>query len=118
MQCGIIRKRSPGRFIPHNFMGFFNELDHWKLGENLGIASWDSYPLGFTEQFAVSVEEHVTWTATAHPDFAAFHHDLYRGVTGVASGFRWRQAPLRRLADLLRRRDWLLAMSIALRPGN
>ncbi len=28
MQCNIIRKHSPGRFITHNFMGFFNEFDH------------------------------------------------------------------------------------------
>jgi beta-galactosidase len=80
MQCDIIRAHSPGRFITHNFMGFFNEFDHWKLGENLDIASWDSYPVGFTEQFPFSEEEHVKWAETAHPDIAAFHHDLYRGV--------------------------------------
>ena len=80
MQCDIIRKHSPGRFITHNFMGFFNEFDHWKVGENLDLASWDSYPVGFTEQFPFSEEEHVTWAETAHPDIAAFHHDLYRGV--------------------------------------
>ena len=80
MQCDIIRKHSPGRFITHNFMGFFNEFDHWKLGENLDIASWDSYPVGFTEQFPFSEDEHITWAETAHPDIAAFHHDLYRGV--------------------------------------
>ena len=80
MQCDIIRKHSPGRFITHNFMGFFNEFDHWKLGENLDLASWDSYPVGFTEQFPFSEEDHVTWAETAHPDVAAFHHDLYRGV--------------------------------------
>jgi beta-galactosidase len=80
MQCDIIRKHSPGRFITHNFMGFFNEFDHWKLGENLDIASWDSYPVGFTEQFPFSEDEHVRWAETAHPDIAPFHHDLYRGV--------------------------------------
>ena len=80
MQCDIIRKHSPGRFITHNFMGFFNEFDHWKLGENLDLASWDSYPVGFTEQFPFSEEDHVTWAETAHPDIAAFHHDLYRSV--------------------------------------
>ena len=80
MQCDIIRKHSPGRFITHNFMGFFNEFDHWKLGENLDIASWDSYPVGFTEQFPFSEDEHIKWAETAHPDIASFHHDLYRGV--------------------------------------
>ena len=80
MQCDIIRKHSPGRFITHNFMGFFNEFDHWKVGENLDLASWDSYPVGFTEQFPFSEAEHIKWAETAHPDIAAFHHDLYRGV--------------------------------------
>lgn len=80
MQCDIIRKHSPGRFVTHNFMGFFNEFDHWKLGENLDFASWDSYPLGFTEQFPFSEGEHMKWAETAHPDIAPFHHDLYRGV--------------------------------------
>ena len=82
MQCDVIRKHSPGRFITHNFMGFFNEYDHWKLAENLDIASWDSYPVGFTQQFPFSDEEHVKWATTAHPDIASFHHDLYRGVGG------------------------------------
>ncbi len=82
MQCDVIRKHSPGRFITHNFMGFFNEFDHWKLAENLDIASWDSYPVGFTQQFPFSDEEHVKWATTAHPDIASFHHDLYRGVGG------------------------------------
>lgn len=80
MQCDIIRAHSPGRWITHNFMGFFNEFDHWKLGENLDFASHDSYPLGFAEQFPFTEEEHVKWAETSHPDIAPFHHDLYRGV--------------------------------------
>jgi beta-galactosidase len=80
MQCEIIRAHSPGRFVTHNFMGFFNEFDHWKLAENLDLASWDSYPLGFVEGFPFSEEERVRWAETSHPDIAPFHHDLYRGV--------------------------------------
>ena len=51
MQCEILRRHSPGRWITHNFMGFFNEFDHWKVGENLDFASWDSYPIGFADRF-------------------------------------------------------------------
>jgi beta-galactosidase len=80
MQCDIIRVHSPGRFVTHNFMGFFNEFDHWKVAENLDLASHDSYPLGFAEQFPFSEEEHIKWAETSHPDIAPFHHDLYRGV--------------------------------------
>jgi beta-galactosidase len=80
MQCDIIRAHSPGRWVTHNFMGFFNEFDHWKLAENLDLASHDSYPLGFAEQFPFTEKEHVKWAETSHPDIAPFHHDLYRGV--------------------------------------
>jgi beta-galactosidase len=80
MQCDIIRANSPGRWITHNFMGFFNEFDHWPLGEHLDLASWDSYPIGFTEKFPFSEDEKQRWAETSHPDVAPFHHDLYRGV--------------------------------------
>ena len=80
MQCDIIRKHSPGRFITHNFMGFFNEFDHWDVGDNLDLASWDSYPIGFAEQFLPTEAEKARWTDTSHPDIAPYHHDLYRAV--------------------------------------
>jgi len=80
MQCGVIREHSPGRWITHNFMGFFNEFDHWPLGEHLDLASWDSYPIGFVERFPFTEDERATWAQTSHPDIAPFHHDLYRGV--------------------------------------
>jgi beta-galactosidase len=82
MQCEIIRRHSPGRWITHNFMGFFNGFDHWPLGQDLDLASWDSYPIGIVEQFPFSEAERDRWHETSHPDFAPFHHDLYRGVGG------------------------------------
>ena len=80
MQCAIIRKHSPDRWITHNFMGFFNEFDHWPFAEHLDVASWDSYPIGFVERFPFSEEERNRWAETSHPDIAPYHHDLYRGV--------------------------------------
>ena len=79
-QVEIIRRHSPGRRITHNFMGFFNEFDHWSVGENLDFASWDSYPIGFVERFPFPDAERARWHDTSHPDIAPFHHDLYRGV--------------------------------------
>ncbi|MET0529094.1 MAG: beta-galactosidase [Microvirga sp.] len=79
MQVEILRTHSPGRFITHNFMGFFREFDHWRF-DHLDLASWDSYPLGFLETFPFSDEERNRWALTSHPDVAAFNHDLYRGV--------------------------------------
>jgi beta-galactosidase len=80
MQCDILRAHSPGRWITHNFMGFFNDFDHWAVGDNLDLASWDSYPIGFVERFPFTEEEKNRWALTSHPDIAPFHHDLYRGV--------------------------------------
>ena len=80
MQAAILRKHSPGRFVTHNFMGFFHDFDHFALGEHLDLASWDSYPLGFVERFPFSEAERTRWATTSHPDIAPFHHDLYRAV--------------------------------------
>jgi beta-galactosidase len=104
MQCEIIRRHSPGRWITHNFMGFFNEFDHWALGEHLDFASWDSYPIGLVEHFPFDDSERLRWQDTSHPDVAPFHHDLYRGVgrgrfwvmeqqPGPVNWARWNPAP-------------------------
>ncbi len=81
LQCDILRARSPGRDIVHNFMGFFTDFDHHAVGRDLDVASWDSYPLGFLEQFWFSEAEKKAFLRQGHPDIAAFHHDLYRGCT-------------------------------------
>jgi beta-galactosidase len=78
-QTEILRTHSPGRDIVHNFMGFFTQFDHHAVGRDLDVASWDSYPLGFLEQFWFSEEEKQRYCRQGHPDIAAFHHDLYRG---------------------------------------
>ncbi len=80
MQAAILRAHSPGRFVTHNFMGRFTEFDHWALGAELDFATWDSYPLGFTEQRDLPDDARAMFAETGHPDMAAFHHDLYRGV--------------------------------------
>ena len=84
-QADILRAHSPQRDITHNFMGFFTEFDHHAVGRDLDVATWDSYPLGFLEQFWFSDEEKRAYLRQGHPDIAAFHHDLYRGC----SGGRW-----------------------------
>ncbi len=80
-QADIIRPASPGRDIVHNFMGFFTQFDHHAVGRDLDVASWDSYPLGFLEQFWFSEEDKLRYLRQGHPDIAAFHHDLYRGCS-------------------------------------
>ena len=80
LQVDILRKYSAGRDLVHNYMGFFTAFDHHKVGQDLDVASWDTYPLGFLDQEAIYTEEEKhTYLRVGHPDFGAFHHDLYRG---------------------------------------
>ncbi|MEM8694771.1 MAG: beta-galactosidase [Pseudomonadota bacterium] len=81
LQADILRTHSPGRDIVHNYMGFFTEFDHHAVSRDLDVASWDSYPLGFLEQAWFGDAEKRAYMRQGHPDFAAFHHDLYRGCT-------------------------------------
>jgi beta-galactosidase len=86
LQAGIIRARSPGRDIIHNFMGRTLAFDHFDVGSQLDVSSWDSYPLGFLEDRSDQGDEWKRRFAHAgDPDFQAFHHDLYRAT----SGGRW-----------------------------
>ena len=67
--------------ITHNYMGRITDFDYFKVGQDLDIASWDSYPLGFLEdRIGASEQEQRNFSRQGHPDFQAFHHDLYRAV--------------------------------------
>ena len=65
----------------HNYMGRITEFDHFAVGKDLEIASWDSYPLGFLEDRSDKGEgfKH-QFMRQGDPDFQAFHHDIYRAV--------------------------------------
>jgi beta-galactosidase len=104
MQCEILREHSPGRAIVHNFMLFFTDFDHYQVAADLDVAAWDSYPLGALEMFWFEPEVKRRWLRTGHPDFAGFHHDLYRGMSrqpfwvmeqqpGPVNWARWNPAP-------------------------
>lgn len=105
-QADIIRKYSPGRDVVHNFMGMFVEFDHFDVGADLDISSWDSYPLGFLERRTDVSDEHKnSYVKQGDPDFQAFHHDLYRATSnrrwwvmeqqpGPVNWADWNPAPL------------------------
>lgn len=40
------------KFVSHNYMGNFPDLDYHKLGEPLDLVTWDSYPTGYAEVMA------------------------------------------------------------------
>ena len=77
----------------HNYMGRITEFDHFEVGADLDIASWDSYPLGFLEDRSDQDDafKH-DFMRQGDPDFQAFHHDLYRAV-GRGSWWVMEQQP-------------------------
>ncbi|MCF2905206.1 beta-galactosidase [Octadecabacter sp. CECT 8868] len=80
IQTDIIHAHS-GAPISHNYMGRITDFDHFKVGDDLEIATWDSYPLGFLEdRVGADAERQRTFARQGDPDFQALHHDLYRAV--------------------------------------
>ncbi len=80
LQVEIIRAHSTAP-IAHNYMGRITDFDHFDVGGDLDIASWDSYPLGFLEdRVGADAERQRKYARQGDPDFQAFHHDLYRAV--------------------------------------
>ena len=45
-QIDILRASAPGRFITHNFMGLYRDLNQFDLAAPLDFVSWDNYPTG------------------------------------------------------------------------
>lgn len=79
-QAEIIREFSNAP-VSHNYMGRVTEFDHFKVGKDLEIATWDSYPLGFLEdRVGATAEEQRRYARQGDPDFQALHHDLYRAI--------------------------------------
>jgi beta-galactosidase len=84
-QTDIIRQHSDAPII-HNYMGRTLTFDHFDVGADLEIASWDSYPLGFLSQKCTATDAHKRrYLRQGDPDWQGFHHDLYRAV-GAARG--------------------------------
>ena len=80
VQADAIRAHSDAPLI-HNYMGRITTFDHWKVGADLDIASWDSYPIGFlSDRIEGTDKEKLKFLRQGHPDNQAFHHDLYRAV--------------------------------------
>lgn len=110
-QVEILRAASPGRDIVHNFMGLFTEFDHYTVGRQLDVATWDSYPIGFLGQGPFSAADKARYLRTGHPDLTAFHHSLYRACgqgrwwvieqqPGPVNWAAWNPAPAKGAVEL------------------
>lgn len=105
VQVEILRRHTDAPLI-HNYMGKETGFDHFALGADLDVASWDSYPLGFlSDVLQAEGAERQAWARQGDPDFQAFHHDLYRAVgrgrwwvmeqqPGPVNWAAWNPAPL------------------------
>jgi beta-galactosidase len=92
--------------ILHNYMGRETGFDHWDVGADLDIATWDSYPIGFlSDRLPESEARKARFLRQGDPDCQAFHHDLYRGIgrgrwwvmeqqPGPVNWAPWNPAPL------------------------
>ena len=86
VQTDEIRKYSTAPII-HNYMGRVTDFDHYKVGADLDIASWDSYPIGFLSDRIEGTDAFkLAFLKQGHPDNQAFHHDLYRAVGAARTG--------------------------------
>ncbi|TCL08401.1 beta-galactosidase [Shimia isoporae] len=80
VQADILRENTDMPLI-HNYMGRILEFDHFDVGADLDIASWDSYPIGFlSDRLEASDDHKARFLRQGDPDMQAFHHDLYRAV--------------------------------------
>ncbi|WP_299346988.1 beta-galactosidase [uncultured Maritalea sp.] len=79
-QVDIVRALSPNRPTTHNFMGHNPDFDHYKVGEDLDFASWDSYPMGALINANISDDQKRKMLRTGLPDQPAFNNELYRTV--------------------------------------
>lgn len=80
VQADILRQHTDAPLI-HNYMGRVTDFDHYAVGADLDIASWDSYPIGFLSDRLEATEDHkARYLRQGDPDMQAFHHDLYRAV--------------------------------------
>ena len=79
-QADALRKHTSAPLI-HNYMGRIVDFDHFAVGDDLDIASWDSYPLGFlVDRLGADLDWQKRFERQGDPDLQAFHHDLYRAV--------------------------------------
>lgn len=60
-QIDILRAEASGRFITHNLMGFFDQLDYYRLAAPLDFVSWDNYHYHGANPTIVAATHDLMW---------------------------------------------------------
>ncbi len=88
-QIDLLRERAPGRFLTHNFMGLFLDVEQFDLAAPLDFVSWDAYPTGFPDRqrqmlYPLAWERERNRPVFAYdagePEILQMAHDLMRGL--------------------------------------
>lgn len=88
-QIDLLRVKSPDRFITHNFMGLFLDVEQFDLAHSLDFATWDAYPTGFPDRQRAMLYP-LDWDAqrnrpvyaydVGEPEIIQMANDLIRGL--------------------------------------
>jgi len=95
-QVEILRAHAPGRFVTHNFIPpNASQVDHAAVCADLDFASWDNYPLGFTDLMLGDLDDALfsVIQRTGHPDIPGFLHDLHHGLSRTRGFWVMEQQP-------------------------
>ncbi len=79
-QVDVLKSITPNVPVSTNFMAGMTAFDHFRLGQDIDIATWDSYPVGQIMGRGGSPARKARYARQGDPDLQAFHHDLYRSV--------------------------------------
>lgn len=85
-QAEVLRQVIPAdRFITHNLMGLFHDIDYHRLAQHLDLVSWDNYPTGHAERWRalVYLPDEPPFPAAydvGDPFITEMAHDLTRGL--------------------------------------
>jgi len=76
----VLAEITPNIAVTHNYMGGSHGFDHWKIGQDMAVASWDSYPLGQIQMREGTSPHKARYARQGDPDLQGFHNDLYRAI--------------------------------------
>lgn len=60
-QAALLRRHAPGHRLTHNLMIYFFQFDHYELGKDLDVVSWDNYHHHGAQPVTVAANHDIIW---------------------------------------------------------